>query len=617
MEQQEVKDKLKTGELKRKPHTGKSEVWKNFQLIVENATETCVGFAECQCGLLLAYDSKKTGTSSLIRHSKSCPGKSGGSQSSLLSFVPKTVPLRAKQAVTDKCVDFCCQDLRPFSVVKGEGFKCLAQELINVGSTFGRVPVDSVLPHYTTVSKACTVKAEEKRKMLIERVKTALASGYNVAMSTDMWTDDFRKMSYMAITCHFTEADFNLVGKTLTTALFPVEDAKTGKNIRRELVRLLVTKFGLEPSSLSRIVWVTDQGSNIVKALEPYNRLSCLDHVINTVLRHGLDREALSENAPDIAETISAAKSLVRFIKQSGLAAQLSKTVLQMAETRFSTVYLTLKSVHEIYTELCEKLQSRGEEGRMDNIAPDVLEFLISFLEPFYAAQRELEGDRYTTLNLVCLWNEKLRKHCQPSSTDNHQQAFVRHRHSDFLDQKIKIHMLHKVALFLWPTFNKLKMMTPTEVSEVHAHVRTLLEEDEGREANPRPTAFENEGDEAPTTSISTLSPPAAKRKSSYFAEWENADDDDDAAVQDEVNQYISQRHAMADDRDLLGWWRINSSIYPKLAKLARSVLCIPASSSSSERVFSAAGRTIDQRRTSLKPDTVDAILFLHDDHRI
>lgn len=73
----------------------------------------------------------------------------------------------------------------------------------------------------------------------------------------------------------------------------------------------------------------------------------------------------------------------------------------------------------------------------------------------------------------------------------------------------------------------------------------------------------------------------------------------------------------MADDRDLLGWWRINSSIYPKLAKLARSVLCIPASSSSSERVFSAAGRTIDQRRTSLKPDTVDAILFLHDDHRI
>lgn len=63
----------------------------------------------------------------------------------------------------------------------------------------------------------------------------------------------------------------------------------------------------------------------------------------------------------------------------------------------------------------------------MDNITPDLLDFLNSFLEPFYAAQRELEGDKYTTLNLVCFWNEKLKKHCQPSSTDNPQQAFVRH----------------------------------------------------------------------------------------------------------------------------------------------------------------------------------------------
>ncbi|KAL2086087.1 hypothetical protein ACEWY4_017146 [Coilia grayii] len=200
-----------------------------------------------------------------------------------------TAPLRAKQAITDKCVDFCCQDLRPFSVVSGEGFKSLAQELINIGSTFGRVPVASVLPHYTTVSKVCTEKAEVKRSLLIEQVKKALGSGCDVAMSTDMWTDDYRKMSYIAITCHFTDTDFNLFGKTLTTAVFPAEDAKTGKNIRRELVRLLVNRFGLEPSSLSRIVWVTDRGSNIVKALEPYKRLSCLDHVINTVLRHGLD----------------------------------------------------------------------------------------------------------------------------------------------------------------------------------------------------------------------------------------------------------------------------------------------------------------------------------------
>ena len=57
------------------------------------------------------------------------------------------------------------------------------------------------------------------------------------------------------------------------------------------------------------------------------------------------------------------------------MAAQLSKTVLQMGETRFSTVNLTLKSVHEIYNKLYDKLQARGEEACMDNIAPDLLDF--------------------------------------------------------------------------------------------------------------------------------------------------------------------------------------------------------------------------------------------------
>ncbi|CAL9699746.1 unnamed protein product [Knipowitschia caucasica] len=518
--------------------------------------------------------------------------------------VPK-VPQRLKQAITDKCVDFCTKDLRPFYTVSGEGFQALAQELINIGASYGRIAASSVLPHHGTISKACLEKAEMKREQLVSELKQTLASG-DIGMSTDMWTDDYRKMSYIAITCHFINSDFLLVGKTLTTAVFPAEDAKTGKNIRRELLRLLINKFGLELSSLKNIVWVTDQGSNIIKALEPYRRLSCLDHLLNTVMRHGLDANNLTQNAPDISETITAAKSLVRHVKQSGLAAQLSKTVLQMAETRFSTVYLTLKSVLDVFPELSEKLHARGEQERIDNIVPDTLNFLICFLEPFYCAQRELEGDKYPTLNLVCLWVEKLKRHCLMSPTDSAQQAFVRKKHAEMLERKVELHIFHKVALFLWPKFNKLKMMSPADIFTVHAHVCTLLQSLGG--VGESSAAADREA-----SSSSSQQAPAPKRsRVSDFAEWEN-DDDSVTSEQDEVSLYITQKHAMADDRDLLGWWKINSNVYPKLSKLAKSVLCIPASSSSSERVFSAAGRTISERRTALKPSTVDAILFLHD----
>lgn len=71
--------------------------------------------------------------------------------------------------------------------------------------------------------------------------------------------------------------------------MFPLEEAKTGENIRREILKILVMKFGLHASSLNKIVWVTDEGANIKLALRPYQRLDYIDHVLNTVLRHGLD----------------------------------------------------------------------------------------------------------------------------------------------------------------------------------------------------------------------------------------------------------------------------------------------------------------------------------------
>ena len=45
---------------------------------------------------------------------------------------------------------------------------------------------------------------------------------------------------------------------------------------------------------------------------------------------------------------------------------------------------------------------------------------------------------------------------------------------------------------------------------------------------------------------------------------------------------------------------------------VAKKLLAIPATSTPSERSFSVAGRLIEERRTSLDPDNVNALLFLH-----
>ena len=64
---------------------------------------------------------------------------------------------------------------------------------------------------------------------------------------------------------------------------------------------------------------------------------------------------------------------------------------------------------------------------------------------------------------------------------------------------------------------------------------------------------------------------------------------------------------------DALVWWNTRSSRYPKVFEFAKTVLCIPASSASSERVFSHAGLTVSDLRSSLKAENVEKLVFLHD----
>jgi len=63
----------------------------------------------------------------------------------------------------------------------------------------------------------------------------------------------------------------------------------------------------------------------------------------------------------------------------------------------------------------------------------------------------------------------------------------------------------------------------------------------------------------------------------------------------------------------ILEWWKTNSARLPSLSKLARSYLAIPASSTSSERMFSIAGNIINCRRTNLTSETVNKLVFVRD----
>lgn len=81
-------------------------------------------------------------------------------------------------------------------------------------------------------------------------------------------------------------------------------------------------------------------------------------------------------------------------------------------------------------------------------------------------------------------------------------------------------------------------------------------------------------------------------------------------AIEMELKSYLLTPEADS-ETDPLGWWKIHEFNFPRVSSLAKKYLCIPATSSPSERAFSTGGNIVTCHRSQLKPVSVDRLVFL------
>lgn len=152
--------------------------------------------------------------------------------------------------------------------------------------------------------------------------------------------------------------------------------------------------------------------------------------------------------------------------------------------------------------------------------------------------------------------------------------------------------MLLHICTFLDPRYKSLQFLSGIQRERITEQVLELISLD-SRECEERPAETE-------------------RASASFLSDVFTSDDrPQGTSPEEELRRYISVQSTGLMNSPLL-WWKGNESVYPRLAQIAAERLVIQATSVASERLFSAAGLLVSNRRSSLDPKNVNMLLFLN-----
>ncbi|KAB5554101.1 hypothetical protein PHYPO_G00046300 [Pangasianodon hypophthalmus] len=169
----------------------------------------------------------------------------------------------------------------------------------------------------------------------------------------------------------------------------------------------------------------------------------------------------------------------------------------------------------------------------------------------------------------------------------------------------------HIIAAALDPRFRKLKFLTPQEKFSVQSKLQDLAlqiafekNQPSTGESTPSDDLHSTSGHESTLDSLLGCDSDGDESETDQQASHEQL-------VSNEVLMYFAEPPILKKQCPL-SWWKLNETKYPTMAILAKSFLCIPATSTASEWLFSVAGYIVSKKRASLDPDHVDMLTFMH-----
>ncbi|XP_075165097.1 E3 SUMO-protein ligase ZBED1-like [Haematobia irritans] len=488
-------------------------------------------------------------------------------------------------------------DIQPFSIVEDKGFRKFVKCLDPRYDLPSRTTLQNV--HMANLYK----ETKTKLQLILNEVDYC-------SITTDCWTSRANE-GYLTVTCHFISNAFMLNSVVLSTKKLLVTTNHCADNISSSL-RAVFDEWGIMQKVISI---VTDNDSTMIKACELLQKrhLPCFAHTVNLVVQ-----DCLAQT--NVKQVLSKCKAIVTFFKSSTISYEKFKnaqgiskphSLLQEVPTRWNSAYRMIERIlltNEYISAVLLATSKAPPPLTADEI--DVLKDLKELLSPFDNVTVQTSSNSNVTVSLIIPLTyglfQGLEEHKTKMKTAEGLQTCL------FLIERVKKRLfpyeertVTRLGTLLDPRFKKEGFRS---IFNSEQAAKSLENEITGiskvHPINAEPSTSKN---------VQVETEPLLKFLQNKIAN-KSRTCRVDAIVS--IRQYFENENTPTKS-DPLEYWKHTTNEMAMLQTCAVKYLCIPATSTESERMFSKAGSIISERRTNLKSKNADMLLFLNKNYWI
>jgi hypothetical protein len=344
----------------------------------------------------------------------------------------------------------------------------------------------------------------------------------------------------------------------------------------------------------------------------------CAAHVLNLIVKDGLHVvECVIDNVRESVKYIKGSQSrketFEEIIAEMGIS--FKKRPSLDVPTRWNSTYLMLKSALPLRTTFHELgVQDLNYKYPPSSQEWERAEVVCNLLKVFKRGTKVVFGSKYPTSNLYFhqIWEVRQVLKESASSTNPIIASMVREMQKKF-DKYWRIsYLTNCIPVILDPRFKfgfidfHLKQAfgdyADTYITRVDIALANLF----AAYSSQTRDGFEHINQQSDTMSTAQGYP---------WSDWSHYLSIQSKQGSNELDRYLQDELFPCDEEgfDILHWWKMHSPKYLILARIARDVLAIPASTVASESAFSTGSRIISDYRSNLSSKIVEALVCLQD----